>query len=64
MKTKYYFLVCKFIFEFLSAASEGNISIGDGQGWEANKHIDGNKPEWDKHLNKLQNKFKPEYYRY
>jgi len=37
--------------------SPGNISVGDGQGWETCKHINGNRNEWESILTKLKGKF-------
>jgi hypothetical protein len=37
--------------------SPGNISVGDGQGWESGKHIDGNREEWEGPLGQLKDKF-------
>lgn len=37
--------------------SPGNISVGDGQGWESCKHINGNRDEWETPLSKLKGKF-------
>jgi hypothetical protein len=37
--------------------SPGNISVGDGQGWESGKHIDGNRDEWEGPLGQLKDKF-------
>lgn len=37
--------------------SPGNISTGDGQGWESCKHIDNNRPEWAPALRPLVGRF-------
>lgn len=37
--------------------SPGNISVGDGQGWESCKHINGNRDEWEEPLSKLKGRF-------
>ena len=37
--------------------SPGNISVGDGQGWESCKHINGNRNEWEALLSELKGKF-------
>jgi hypothetical protein len=37
--------------------SPGNISVGDGQGWESCKHVNGNRDEWESILAKLKGKF-------
>lgn len=37
--------------------SPGNISVGDGQGWEACKHINNNRDEWEDLLSKLKGRF-------
>lgn len=39
--------------------SPGNISVGDGQGSEDGKRINGNCEDWEPHLEKLKGKFGP-----
>jgi len=39
--------------------SPGNISVGDGQGWESRKHINGNRDEWEAPLSRLRGRFCP-----
>jgi len=40
--------------------SPGNISVGDGQGWESRKHINGNRDEWEAPLSRLRGRFCPQ----
>jgi hypothetical protein len=48
---------CIKVLKLVGHGSPGNISVGDGQGWETCKHINGNRDEWEKPLSKLKGRF-------
>jgi len=51
------FCDCIKTLKLVGHGSPGNISVGDGQGWESCKHINGNRDEWEAPLSRLKGKF-------
>ena len=57
IRTELGFCGCIRVLKIVGHGSPGNISVGDGQGWERCKHINGNRDEWEKPLSKLKGRF-------